>query len=200
MENATTLYASEHGEKTERSEEWQVILTTDQNPRIMRDINSSLVSKVFTVQGIVVSTSKPFLKASVLKIQCKSCGHIKDLPLAPGQTPFIPRKCLASTNETNCEMDPYVVLPTSKVIDAQQLKIQEFPEEIPTGETPRSTPMFADRYNVGKCIPGDKIKITGIMMVHKMKHNFDNLAAGYIYVTGIQKLSERNMSYYSSNE
>ena len=133
MEDAASVYAQEHSRNTDYKEKWQIMINTDQNPRKLRDVNSSLVSKMFSVQGIVVTTSKPFLKASVLKIQCKSCGHIKDLPLAPGQTPYIPRKCMVGTNESACEMDPYMVLPTSEVIDAQQIKIQELPEEIPTG-------------------------------------------------------------------
>jgi DNA replicative helicase MCM subunit Mcm2 (Cdc46/Mcm family) len=74
------------------------MITTDQNPKKLREITSGMVSKLFSVQGIIVTTSKPFLKASVLKVQCKSCGHIKDIPLAPGQSPYIPRKCVVSTN------------------------------------------------------------------------------------------------------
>lgn len=109
------------------------MLTTDQNPKKLREITSGMVSKLFSVQGIIVTTSKPFLKASVLKVQCKSCGHIKDIPLSPGQSPYIPRKCVVSTNESKCELDSYMVLPTSEVIDAQNIKIQELPDEIPTG-------------------------------------------------------------------
>jgi hypothetical protein len=38
------------------------------------------------------------------------------------------------------------------------------------------------------------------MMVHKMKSSSDNLAAGYMYITGIEKLSERNLSSYTVQE
>jgi len=32
-----------------------------------------------------------------------------------------------------CPKDSFIALPTSQVIDSQSLKIQEFPEDIPTG-------------------------------------------------------------------
>ena len=189
IEDATTQYAMENERNHGSNDRWQVMITTDQNPKKLREIGSSLVSKLFSVQGIIVTTTKPFLKASVLKIQCKSCGHTKDLFLAPGQSPYIPRKCAGSTDSNKCELDSYMVLPTSEVIDAQNMKIQELPEEVPTGETPRARTMFADRLNVGKCVPGDKVRITGIMMTFDLKNSHENLSSGYIYVTGIEKLT-----------
>ena len=97
-----------------------------------------------------------------------------------------------------CPQDPYVPLPESSVIDMQSLKIQENPEEIPTGEIARTYNLISDRYNVNKCVPGDRVKITGIMMVNDMK--FENLSRGVFYVSGIQKTKDRTFIEYTTYE
>jgi len=51
---------------------------------------------------------------------------------------------------------------------------------------------------VGKCVPGDRVRITGIMYVQEMKN--DNLSKGYLYVTGIEKLKERSNFQYSDQD
>lgn len=58
--------------------------------------------------------------------------------------------------------------------------------------------MLCDRYNVNKCVPGDRVKITGIMMVNELKS--DNLSKGIFYVVGIEKLKERTHIKYTSQE
>ena len=103
------------------------MINSDQHPKKLREIGNNLVNKIFVVNGIIVSCTKPYLKSSVLKIQCKTCRHIKALPLTPGQKPNIPRRCLSGPSTKACEMDSFVVLPISDVIDEQRMKIQENP-------------------------------------------------------------------------
>lgn len=47
-------------------------------------------------------------------------------------------------------------------------------------------------------MPGDRVKITGIMFVHDMKT--DNLSKGYVLATGIEKLKARTNLQYSDYE
>ena len=60
---------------------------------------------------------------------------------------------------------------------------------MPTGEVARTYSMVADRRNVSFCVPGDRVSITGVMLVNEAKT--DQLSKGYMYVTGIKKLKER---------
>jgi DNA replication licensing factor MCM5 len=133
-----------------------------------------------------------------MKIQCKTCKHIKSIPLNPGEKPIVPRRCTSGPTNKPCEMDSFVILPTGDVIDEQRLKIQENPEDIPTGEIPRTTALVSNRYNVDKCVPGDRVRVTGIMMVQDSKAQ--NLGYGYIYVTGIEKVKERVSVQYTQQE
>jgi len=45
------------------------------------------------------------------------------------------------------------------------------------------------------CVPGDRVKVTGVMLVNEVKG--EQLSKGYIYVTGFQKLNERTDISYS---
>jgi DNA replication licensing factor MCM5 len=99
MEEALTVYAAEkagpsvNDEDVLEYEPWQIMLCSDQNPKKLRELGNSLVNKMLAVQGIVVTCTKPYVKASVLRVQCKTCKNIKTLVLNPGDTPGIPRKC-----------------------------------------------------------------------------------------------------------
>jgi len=66
-----------------------------------------------------------------------------------------------------CPPNPYVVLPDRCVfVDQQILKLQEHPESIPTGEMPRHVSLVVDRHLVGIAVPGTRIIVTGISMIH----------------------------------
>jgi DNA replicative helicase MCM subunit Mcm2 (Cdc46/Mcm family) len=87
-----------------------------------------MVSKLFSVSGIIISSTKPYIKASKLKIKCRSCMQTKIIELAPGQYPYVPTVCIGQAGGgQKCPNDPYVAMPDSVVIDAQNLKIQESP-------------------------------------------------------------------------
>lgn len=110
------------------------MLKSDDHPIKIREIKSGLVSKLFVVSGIIISTTKPYIKASRLKIQCRVCGNTKSIDLQPGQWPFVPSFCEGIQGVTQkCPKDSFVAVPTTDVIDTQNLRIQEFPDEVPTG-------------------------------------------------------------------
>ena len=96
MEEALTTYSSEKSLDSvseAHKPDWQIHLASDQQPKKMRRINNTIMGRLIVVNGIVVNCTKPYLKASLMRIQCKSCGGIKNIKLNPGETPIIPRKC-----------------------------------------------------------------------------------------------------------
>lgn len=73
-----------------------------------------MVSRMFVVGGIVISATKPYIKASKLKIQCKNCGNLKTIELQPGQWPYVPIHCEGvANNRGKCPKDSFMALPTS---------------------------------------------------------------------------------------
>jgi len=52
-----------------------------------------MVSKLFVISGIIISTTKPYIKASKLRLKCRSCMATRVIELAPGQFPYVPTFC-----------------------------------------------------------------------------------------------------------
>lgn len=78
------------------------------------------------------------------------------------------------------------------------MKIQEFPDEIPVGEVARTYSLVVDRKNVSVCVPGDRVRVTGVMLINDAKN--EHLSRGYMYVTGVQKIKERAQINYTEAE
>ena len=62
--------------------------------------------------------------------------------------------------------DPYVVVPDKcTYIDQQTLKLQESPEEVPTGEMPRHILLAADRTLASVVVPGTRVAVIGVVSI-----------------------------------
>ena len=115
MEEAVKSYVRERNQEFSNYDgrtPWQVCIKSDENPRVLRNITSSSVSKLFVVSGIIISCTKPYIKASELKIKCKNCQLVKTIKLAPGQFPYVPTFCTGlGGSSQKCPNDPFVALP-----------------------------------------------------------------------------------------
>jgi len=174
---------------------FQVQIISNEIPKALRLLKSDLLGKLITVRGIITSANKVQLKSKKLKIECKNCGHKKDIVVAPGIPSFgIPRFCDRTTeqgaNREQCPRDPFIIVAEeTEMVDQQVLKLQENPEMIPTGEIPRTFQIFVDRYLTGKLIPGSRVKLTGIYTVVESRAvdgSAATLRLPYIIVLGYQ--------------
>jgi len=75
----------------------------------------------------------------------------------------VPKNCTHERcdNKTNFELDEF----KSKFGDWQKLKVQENANEIPPGAMPRSMDVIIKNFCVDKVKPGDKIVLTGTLIV-----------------------------------
>jgi DNA replication licensing factor MCM5 len=173
--------------------DFQFLLFTDSQPKGLRDLNSNLLNGLVVVHGIIVSTSRPSVKASNMAVQCRNCGNIKMIPVGTGLGGLvIPRICDNAKNQPveskeKCPLDSYLPLPEmSRFIDTQQLKIQESPEMIPTGEIPRSFLLHAERNCVNKITPGTRLTVVGVLSVDERQSDLKSIKISYIKVLGFQ--------------
>ncbi len=99
------------------------------------------------------------------------------LPVRPGlQTPQLPRYCESAAGaegggggggRNSCGTNPFFVLAEkSFFMDAQQMKLQESPESIPTGEMPRQVALACERYMCDRVVPGTRVTALGIYTIH----------------------------------
>jgi DNA replication licensing factor MCM5 len=139
----------------------------------IRALDARHVSRLVCVRGIVVSAGKVRIKATTLSIMCRNCKAVRHVSVNPGfGGARIPRLCdtpnpdAASGANNKCPLDPYIILPDStKYIDQQRLKLQENPEEVPTGEMPRHVSVSLDGYLAGQTKPGTRVNIVGIYSI-----------------------------------
>lgn len=147
----------------------QVLLHSNESGREVRALASSDVSKLVSISGIIIASSKVRCKSTAVLLKCRNCNDRITVPVNPGLGGFaVPRVCRRplAENEAKCPMDPYVILPDeSRFMDNQTLKLQELPESVPTGEMPRSITLSCDRYLTDVVSPGVRINVLGIYSV-----------------------------------
>merc|ERR1719320_948447 len=105
--------------------------------------------QLICVPGIVVSAGRSKCKATEMKLRCKMCGTSRVVRCKPGIAGVqLPRTCEArkGLNEERCQLDPFEVMPDEcTYVDTQMLRLQEAPEDVPTGEMPQGIQMLCDR-------------------------------------------------------
>ena len=70
-----------HESITEEDEEvplFQVQIQSDENPRMLRDLQSNLIGQLIVVPGIITSASRTNIKATRITWKCSNCGHELD--------------------------------------------------------------------------------------------------------------------------
>lgn len=156
----------------------QVLFTGELIPTHIRDISAQDVNKLLLVPGIVINATRTRPKATVVRLRCSKCGGERDLVSATGFGNItLPRTCnnLTGTEENGgnpppadakCPLDPYIIL-TDKCtyMDSQSLKLQEAPEQVPTGEMPRHLSLSVERSLADKVSPGTRISAIGVVSV-----------------------------------
>jgi DNA replication licensing factor MCM5 len=145
---------------------FQLIIKSDEIPKLVRELQSSHLEKLVVVPGIVIQASLPDHKAYSIRVRCKKCGHAKDIALRAGgrSKAVVPRTCDNDVGgEDRCGLDPYVIISEEcKYYDIQSLKFQELPEDVPTGETPRTIPIVLTRYLSGRVTAGQRVHVIGV--------------------------------------
>jgi DNA replication licensing factor MCM5 len=166
-------------------------------------LNARLIQTLVIIQGIIVSATKPSIKASRMAVQCRNCGHLKTINVKSGFGGVtVPRVCenvkiLNVESKEKCPLDSYVpVTEKSRFIDFQVFKLQESPEMIPTGEIPRSYQIYCDRNCVNKFTPGTRVTLLGVLTVDE-RETIDNtpIKPPYIRVCGYQIENSKTGKY-----
>ncbi|KZV16445.1 DNA replication licensing factor mcm5-A-like [Dorcoceras hygrometricum] len=189
--------AGETGEMEEPTTgEVQVLLRSDQDPLSMRSIGAQYISKLVKV----IAASRTKAKATFVTLLCKNCKNVKLVPCRPGLGGAImPRSCdhISQAGEEPCPLDPWIVLPDkSKYVDQQTLKLQENPEDVPTGELPRNILLSVDRHLVQTIVPGTRLTIIGIYSIFQAANSSAShkgavaIRQPYIRVVGLEEAGE----------
>lgn len=129
------------------------------------------------VPGIVISASRSRAYVRQLFYRCSRCNTDGDpVPVAPMRKVSVPRACpryvsflilIASVIDPTvqgdrCPLDSnYIVAEKCTYVNQQTLKLQESPEDVPTGEMPRHIMCIAERHLVDRIVPGTRCSLVG---------------------------------------
>ena len=137
----------------------------------MRELNSSTIGGLVTIDAIVVRVSdvRPFLK--VATYACDICGY-EAYQIISSKT-YIPMlDCpsnICRTNQSRGKL--YNQQRQSKFVSFQEIKIQEPSHHVPVGHVPRSLTVIALGHVVKQCSPGDSVTIHGIFLPSSLSNN-----------------------------
>jgi peptidoglycan/LPS O-acetylase OafA/YrhL len=157
---------------------WKLIETP------IRAITAAHVNSLLRVPGIVTSASRTRPKASVVKLRCKKCNSERNIACPNGlSSRMLPRVCegqkanvsdnagnappgVGAGPDARCPMDPFVVVADEcKYVDQQTLRLQEPPEDVPTGEMPRHVKLVVERALADKIAPGTRVAVLAVAAV-----------------------------------
>lgn len=193
--------AGETGEMEEpETGEVQILLTSDEDSVSMRSLGAAYISKLVKISGITIAASRTKAKATYVTLLCKNCKNVKTVPCRPGLGgAIVPRSCdhVPQPGEEPCPLDPWIVVPDrSKYVDQQTLKLQENPEDVPTGELPRNILLSVDRQLVQTIVPGTRLTIMGIYSIFQASNSSTShkgavaIRQPYIRVVGIEEAND----------
>jgi len=132
--------------------------------RPIRQVKSQNIGSLLTCRGIVtrITEVRPFVQ--VATYTCQQCGceiyqQVTERSYKPLMT------CTTPTCKEQKNLTPLREMTRGfKFTKFQECKIQELPEEVPTGNVPRSITVYIFGENTRRCQCGDKVTVTGIWL------------------------------------
>jgi len=131
------------------------------NPTPIRVLGSEHIGKLVMLEGIITRTTTVMPLVTKAAFRCKRCGKVQYVEQS-GTFLTAPSRC----DEPTCgRTGPFeFIQEESEFIDSQEIRVQEYPEDLPPGQTPRSLDVRLvgkDLINVAR--PGDRVRIFGIV-------------------------------------
>uniref|UniRef100_A0A8C9WXR5 DNA replication licensing factor MCM4 n=1 Tax=Sander lucioperca TaxID=283035 RepID=A0A8C9WXR5_SANLU len=151
--------------------------------RNMRNLNPEDIDQLITISGMVIRTSQLIPEMQEAFFQCQVCAFSTRVEVDRGRIaePSVCRNC-------NTTHSLAIVHNRSVFSDKQMVKIQESPEDMPAGQTPHTTIVYAHNDLVDKVQPGDRINITGVYRAVPMRANPRQSNVKSVYKTHIDAI------------
>ncbi|MFW5929068.1 MAG: minichromosome maintenance protein MCM, partial [Halobacteriota archaeon] len=124
----------------------------------IREIRSEDVNKLISVEGIVRKATDVLPKILEATFECQRCGTLTSITQR-GNEFREPHEC------RGCERKgPFELLhDQSRFVDSQKIRVQESPEGLRGGQTPKKIDVDIEGDVTGQVAPGDRVTATGIL-------------------------------------
>lgn len=144
----------------------QVRLYNLREIKSMRDLDPSDVETLVSLRGMVIRASSVIPDLRVAYFECAQCSAASTVPVDRGHIEE-PTAC------ASCGARGTMAMVHNRCIfkDKQMVKLQETPESIPEGETPRNVVLYAHDDLVDGVVPGDRVLVTGVFRALPARSN-----------------------------
>lgn len=150
----------------------------------IRQVKAENLGKFVTVRGIVTRTTDVKPQITIATYTCDQCGCETFQPISGDFTPLY--DCTSPPCKSNKTIGR-ITLQTrgSKFIKAQEVKLQEHSDQVPTGNIPRTITVILHGELTRSCAPGDHISVSGVFLPLQTK-GFRAMSGGLITDTFIE--------------
>ncbi|XP_023699148.1 DNA replication licensing factor MCM4 [Paramormyrops kingsleyae] len=154
--------------------------------RNMRNLNPEDIDQLITISGMVIRTSQLIPEMQEAFFRCQVCAFSTRVEVDRGRIaePAVCRSC-------NTTHSMALIHNRSAFSDKQMIKLQESPEDMPAGQTPHTTVVYAHNDLVDKVQPGDRVNITGIYRAMPTRLNPRQSNVKSVYRTHIDAIHFR---------
>jgi replicative DNA helicase Mcm len=124
------------------------------------ELRSDQIGRLIALEGLVRTVTEVRPKVISAAFECQRCGHLfyKEQTTSKFQEPY---DC---PNEACDRRGPFkLLLDKSRFVDAQNVRVQESPEELRGGEQPQTLDVQLEDDMTGMIYPGDRVVINGAL-------------------------------------
>ncbi len=146
------------------------------------DLRSDNIGKLIAIDGLVRTTTEVRPKITSAAFECQRCGYIfyKSQNSSKFQEPY---DC---PNDACDRRGPFkLALSKSKFIDAQNVRLQESPEDLRSGGQPQTLDVQLEDDLSGIVYPGDRLVINGILRSYQRTTQTGKSTYFDLYLDGI---------------
>jgi len=137
--------------------------------RKLREVRAADIGHLVKIKGMVTRASDVKPRIAVATYTCEECGSEIFAEIVSQE--YMPITQCPSQRCVDNKKAGKVLLQTrgSRFVKYQELRVQELPDQVPTGHIPRSMTIHCRGEQTRQCGPGDIIIVSGIFMTVKNK-------------------------------
>lgn len=172
----------------------------DDRLREIRKIRSKNIGELITVEGLVRQVTEVRPKLISGAFECTSCGHVnyREQETETLELPAYCEGCGKKKGETKFKL----LEDFSFFLDSQKIEVQENPEDIRGGEQPQRIQVYLEDDLTGIVVPGDRVRITGILKTRpRGTRQFPSVVFDiYMYAVSVESIKEEYKSVTLTEE
>jgi len=167
--------------------EVQLMQLSNISPAALRSLRASDIGRLVNVRGIVTRASevKPVIEVAAYSCgRCDQCS-LQSMRASTSVSPVV--MCASSQCQANREKCLLEVR-NSKFLKHQELRLQELPDQVPVGHTPRTVVVECRGELTRSCTAGDVIMLVAIYLPRANRHSSGGLSETYLLATSVEKV------------